>query len=109
MDLQNQLTEQFKEWSDQKVKGHTSADYQTWVDERARDKRLLSKSIRWGRGLNAKKVVMTKSVEVENDLTAEDDVLPILPRTVECQPLSTTSDPKEKALPSTPQPAAEDI
>jgi hypothetical protein len=72
------LTEQFREWSDQKVKGYTAAHYQTCVEERARDKRPLSKSIGWVRGLNAKKVIMKKSIEVEANLTADDGVLSIL-------------------------------
>jgi hypothetical protein len=107
-DLQNLLTEQFKEWSDQNAKGYTSVKYQTWVDERAIDKRLLSKSIGWGRGPNAKKVMMTKSAEVETNLTVEVVILPILPGTTEDQPPHTTSNPTEEALPSTPQLAVED-
>jgi hypothetical protein len=46
------LTEQFEEWSNQRAKGYTTSNYQTWVYERARDKRLLAK---WGKGLSAKK------------------------------------------------------
>jgi hypothetical protein len=72
------LTEQFKEWSDQKAKGYTTANYHTWVDERARDKCLLAKSIGWGKRLSAKKVMISKSAEVENNLTAADGILPIL-------------------------------
>jgi hypothetical protein len=51
---------------------------------------------------------MFKSAEVEINLTAVDGILSILPGTTKDQPPHTASDPKEEALPSTPQLAMED-
>ena len=102
------MTEQFREWSDQKAKGYTTSDYQTWVKERARDKRLLAKSIGWGRGVGPKKVVMTKSAEDEVNLTAADGITPILIGTTEALPLRAAEPPGTEALPLTPEPAKED-
>jgi hypothetical protein len=52
---------------------------------------------------------MTKSAEVEINLTADDGVLlPILLGTTKGQSLHSIPDPKEETLPSTPQPATED-
>ena len=95
-DLQILSSKEFKEWSDQNAKGHTKSNFQTWVEERERDKRLLATSTGWSRGLSAKKMVMTKSAEVGRN-----------------QPHSRgwhTADlaRNKEALPSTLQPAMED-
>ncbi len=73
---------QFKKWSNQSAKGYTTANFQTWDEaEVARDKRLLAKSIGWGRGIGPTKVVMTKTTEEEVNLTAADGIKPILVET----------------------------
>ncbi len=102
------MSKQFKEWSDQKAKGHTTSNYQTWVEERARDKRLLAKSIGWSRGIGPKKVVMTKDAEDEVNLTAANGITPILIGATEAPEPRAAEDPGKEALPSTPEPAKED-
>ncbi len=50
-DSQTLSSKEFKEWSGLHTKGHTKSNFQTWVEERERDKRLLATSTGWGRGL----------------------------------------------------------
>jgi hypothetical protein len=85
---QSQLNEQFKEWSEAKAKGHTHSDYETGMVERARDKRLLSRSIVWGRDLErVTNVLMGKDNEDIIRASSGDNQPPSSPKATVIQPI----------------------